>query len=96
MENVYVQFDGMVYQQKVGIPMATNCAPLIADLFLYCFERDFMSKLKKSQRFDLIDILTIYSLLVTLHLLNISPIYIQEKFSCIKQILPTKNNLSWI
>ena len=35
MENIYmyVQFDGMVYEQIVGIPMGTNCAPLIADLF---------------------------------------------------------------
>ena len=32
--NIYVQLDGMVYQQIVGIPMDTNCAPLIADLFL--------------------------------------------------------------
>ena len=34
MENIYtyVQFEGMIYQQKVGIPMGTNCAPLIADL----------------------------------------------------------------
>ena len=38
-----------------GIPMGTNCAPLIADLFLYCYERDFMSDLQKSKRFDLID-----------------------------------------
>ena len=50
-----MQFDGMVYQQIVGIPMGTNCAPLIADLFLYCYERDFMSDLQKSKRFDLID-----------------------------------------
>ena len=55
MENIYVQFDGMVYQQIVGIPMGTNCAPLIADLFLHCYERDFMSDLQKSKRFDLID-----------------------------------------
>ena len=40
MENIYVQFEGMVYQQAVGIPMGTNCAPLIADLFLFCYERD--------------------------------------------------------
>ena len=45
----------MVYQQIVGIHMGTNCAPLIADLFLYCYERDFMSYLLKSKRFDLID-----------------------------------------
>ena len=31
MKNIYVQFDGMVYQQIEGIPMGTNCAPLIAD-----------------------------------------------------------------
>ena len=54
-KNIYVQFDDMVYQQIVGIPMGTNCAPLIADLFLYCYERDFMSNLQKSKRFDLID-----------------------------------------
>ena len=55
MENIYVQFDGMVYQQTVGIPMGTNFAPLIADLFPYCYERDFISNLQKSKRFDLID-----------------------------------------
>ena len=51
----YVQFNGMVYKQKVGIPMDTDCAPLIADLFLYCYERDFKSELYKSKRYDLID-----------------------------------------
>ena len=55
MENIYVQFDGMVYQHIVGIPLGTNCAPLIADLFLYGYERDFMSNLQKSKRFGLID-----------------------------------------
>ena len=35
--------------------MGTNCAPLIADLFMYCYERDFMSNLQKSKRYDLID-----------------------------------------
>ena len=55
MENIYVQIESMVYQQIVGIPMGTNCAPLIADLFLFCYERDFMSKLHKSKQYDLID-----------------------------------------
>ena len=50
-----MQFEGMVYQQTVGIPMGTNCAPLIADLFLFCYERDFMSNLHKSKQYDLID-----------------------------------------
>ena len=28
--------------------MGTNCAPLVADLFLYCYERDFMLSLAKN------------------------------------------------
>ena len=77
-ENIYVQFEGMVYQQIVGIHMGTTCAPLIADWFLFCYERDFMSYLHKSKRYDFIDILTttldiltIYSPSITLNLRNI-------------------------
>ena len=55
IEKIYVQFDGMVYQQIVGIPRGTNCAPLIAELFLNCYESDFISNLQKSKRFDLKD-----------------------------------------
>ena len=55
MENIYVQFEGMVYQQIVGIPMGTNCAPLKADLILLCYERDFMSNIHKSKWCELID-----------------------------------------
>ena len=50
-----MQFEGMVHQQIVGIPMGINCAPLIADLFLYCYYRDFMSNLHKYKQYDLID-----------------------------------------
>ena len=46
----------MVCQQIVGIPMGTNCAPIIADLFLYCYERDFRSNLQNSLQFDIIDV----------------------------------------
>jgi len=28
-----------MFRQIIGIPMGTNCAPLIADLFLYRYER---------------------------------------------------------
>ena len=50
-----MQFEVMVYQQIVGIPMGTNCAPLIAYLFLFYYKRDFMSNLHKSKRYDLIN-----------------------------------------
>ena len=54
-KHIYVQFDGMVYNKIVGISMGTNCAPLLADLFIYCYEKDFMSDLHKSKHHDLID-----------------------------------------
>ena len=52
---IFVINDGKVFQQIVGIPLGTNSAPLIADLFLYCYERDFISNLQKTKRLDLID-----------------------------------------
>ena len=39
---IYVEFGGHVYQQTVGIPIGTNCAPLESDLFVYSYEADFV------------------------------------------------------
>ena len=47
MDNVYVRFGGQLFRQTVGIPMGTNCAPLLADLFLYSYENGFLDKLIK-------------------------------------------------
>ena len=41
--NVFVK--GNVFQQIVGIPMGTNCAPLLADIFLYSYEAEFIQSL---------------------------------------------------
>jgi hypothetical protein len=35
---------GRVFQQSVEIPMSTNCAPLLADLFLYSYEAECIQK----------------------------------------------------
>ena len=42
LDNIFIRFGTKLYRQVVGIPMVTNCAPLIADLFLFCYERDFI------------------------------------------------------
>ena len=34
--------------------MGTNCAPLVADLFLFCYERDFMKNLPSDNQADVI------------------------------------------
>ena len=35
--------------------MGTNCAPLVADLVLFCYERDFMRSLSDDKQADIID-----------------------------------------
>lgn len=56
IDNIYVRYGKTVYRKVVGIPMGTNCAPLIPDLFLYCYELQFMVVLiKMSSKFHLND-----------------------------------------
>ena len=45
VDNIYVVFGDQVFQQTVGIPVGTNCAPLLEDLFLYSYEAEFVQKL---------------------------------------------------
>ena len=45
---------GLVYRQIVAIPMGTNCAPLVADLFSFCYERDCMKNLSSDNQTDVI------------------------------------------
>ena len=33
IDNIFVELGGWIFQQTIGIPMDTNCAPLLADLF---------------------------------------------------------------
>ena len=39
----------------MGIQMGTNCAPLVADLFLFCYERDFMMSLSVENQSEIIE-----------------------------------------
>ena len=50
IDNIFIKFAGMVFRQTVGIPMGTNCAPLLADLFLYSYEAEFIQSLNKAGR----------------------------------------------
>jgi hypothetical protein len=40
IDNIYVVVGGQVFKQSVGIPMGTNCAPVLVDLFLYSYEAE--------------------------------------------------------
>ena len=49
-----IRFGTKLYRQIVCIPMGTNRAPLIADLFLFCYERDFMASLSYNKEAEII------------------------------------------
>ena len=36
---------GKIFKQIIGIPMCSNCAPLLADLFLYSYEAEYIQSL---------------------------------------------------
>ena len=55
MDNIYIRFGTKLYRQIVGIPMGTNCAPLVADLFLICYERDFTTSLSDVKQAEIIE-----------------------------------------
>ena len=48
IDNIFVQFGGRLFRQAIGIPMGTNCAPLLAELFLYSYENEFLDNMIRS------------------------------------------------
>ena len=55
LDNIFIRFGSKSYRKIVGILMGTNCAPLVADLFLFCYERDFMLSLSVNNQTDIIE-----------------------------------------
>ena len=55
VDNIYVRFGGQLFRQMVGITIGTNCAPLLADLFLYSYENKFLDKLIKEAKESLLE-----------------------------------------
>ena len=55
LDNIYIRFGSQLYRQIVGISMGTKCAPLVADLVLHCYERDFMLSLSEHIQSDVIE-----------------------------------------
>ena len=50
VDNTFLVFAGEVFQQIIGIPIGTDCAPLVADIFLYSYEAEFLQSLLSAGR----------------------------------------------
>ena len=56
LDNVFVGFGAELCGQAVGVPVGAGCAPLVADLFLFCCGgADFVGSLSRGNRADIID-----------------------------------------
>ena len=73
-------FDFYLYnRQIVGIPIGTNGAPFVVDLFLFWFERDFMMSLSREDQADLTDSFNSTSRYLD-ELLNIDNLHLKKKW----------------
>ena len=48
IDNIYIKVGNRVFRQQVGIPMGTDCAPVLANLFLFYYEYQYMKELIKN------------------------------------------------
>ena len=90
LDNIFIRFGTKLYRQTIGIPMGTNWAPLVADLFLFCYERDFMKSLSCENQADIIEAFNSTSRYLG-DLLNIDNIYFDQM---VDHIYPTELQLN--
>ena len=87
---IFIRFGSKLYRQIVGIPMGTNCAPFVADLFLFCYERDCMLSPSDNNQTDIIEAFNSTSRYLD-DLLNINNPYFEQM---VGQIYPTELQLN--
>ena len=90
LDNIFTRFGSKLSRQIVGIPIGTTCAPLFADLFLFCYERDFMLSLSDNNQTDIIEAFNSTSRYLD-DLLNIDNPYFEQM---VGQIYPTELQLN--
>ena len=90
MDNIFIRFGTKLYRQTICIPMGTNCALLVAELFLFCYERDFMKSLSRENQADIIEAFNSTSRYLD-DLLNIDNIYFDQM---VDRIYPTEPQLN--
>ena len=52
IENSFICFHNKIFRQVVGIPMGTNCAPYLANVFLHVYEYDYIKHLVTNEDHD--------------------------------------------
>ena len=96
IDNIFVFFGGTLFQQVFGIPMGTNCAPLLADLLLYSYEYD---KIRRFMRLESLishtGILMTFYLSIILDLQNFFHWYIIQSWKLKKPQIQLRPHHFW-
>ena len=90
LDNIFIRFGTKLYRQVVGISMGTYCASLAADLFLFCYERDFVMSLSGDKQADVNDAFNTTSIYLD-DILNINNVYFDN---LVGQIYPPELQLN--
>ena len=54
IDNIFVVSAGKVFQQNVGIQMGPNCTLLLADIFLYSYEAEYIQSFLSADKKQLV------------------------------------------
>ena len=92
LDNILSDFGTKLYRQIVGILKGTNCASLVADVFLFCYKRDFMMSFSADKDAEIIEAFNSTSRYL-IDLLNIENTYFD---GMVKQIYPSELQLKFI
>ena len=90
LDNTFIRFGTKLYRQTTDIPMGTNVLLFVADLFLFCYEIDFMKSLSRENQADIIEAFNSTSRYLD-DLLNIDNIYFDQM---VDRIYPTELQLN--
>ena len=55
LDNIYIRFGSKFFSQIVGIPMGTDCVPIVTNIFSFCYERNFMLCLPEGSQSEIIE-----------------------------------------
>ena len=90
LDTIYIRFDSKLYRQIECIPMGTNYAPLLKDVFVLCYKGDFILSLSANNQTDIIEAFTSTSRYVD------DLLYINNPFfeQMVGQIYPTELQLN--
>ena len=52
IDNCFIKYDNQIFQQTVGIPMGSNCASHLANIFLFIYESALVNKVFEESNID--------------------------------------------